>query len=257
MQVEKDYEELDQDIEENKVIQKITRQNFMKKVYGIVTFQLSLTTIFVILSQYKPIKNEMLKIYTQNYNSMDSIYIICSLLSLISFIILICCVPRKFPINYILLISYTFFQSICISFITIQYNLLSIILALGITSACAIGLTFYALTTKKDFTIYGGVLCAATKRDFTFCGGFLFASLFMFIIGGIITYFLGFNSDNLISCIIGGVIFSAYLVFDTQLISGEFGNKYSIDDYMIAALNIYLDLINMFIYILKIFGNKK
>ena len=92
MQVEKDYEELDQDIEENKVIQKITRQNFMKKVYGIVTFQLSLTTIFVILSQYKPIKNEMLKIYTQNYNSMDSIYIICSLLSLISFIILICCV---------------------------------------------------------------------------------------------------------------------------------------------------------------------
>ena len=242
MQVEKDYEELDQVIEENKVIQKITRQNFMKKVYGIVTFQLSLTTIFVILSQYKPIKNEMLKIYTQNYNSMDSIYIICSLLSLISFIILICYVPRKFPINYILLISYTFFESICISFITIQYNLISIILSLGITSACAIGLTIYALTTK---------------RDFTFCGGFLFASLFMFIIGGIITYFLGFNSDNLISCIIGGVIFSAYLVFDTQLISGEFGNKYSIDDYMIAALNIYMDLINMFIFILKIFGNKK
>ena len=40
MQVEKDYEELDQDIEENKVIQKITRQNFMKKVYGITPLRI-------------------------------------------------------------------------------------------------------------------------------------------------------------------------------------------------------------------------
>ena len=244
MQVEKDYsdiEELQEGYEDNKRIEKQTRLNFMRKVYGIVSLQLSLTTIFVILSQYKPIKNEMLKVYTQNYNSMDTIYILSSLLSLISMIVLVCCFPKQFPINYILLFSFTFFESICISFITIQYNLLSIILALGITSACAIGLTFYALTTKKDFTIYGGVLCAA---------------LFMFIFGGIIAYFIGLNSDNIILSIIGGIIFSVYLVFDTQLISGNFGKKYSIDDYMIAAINIYLDLINLFIYILKIVGKK-
>ena len=91
MQVEKDnsdIEELQEGYEDNKRIEKQTRLNFMRKVYGIVSLQLSLTTIFVILSQYKPIKNEMLKVYTQNYNSMDTIYILSSLLSLISMIVL-------------------------------------------------------------------------------------------------------------------------------------------------------------------------
>ena len=245
MQVEKDYpdyEELQQNEEDEKRFEKQARLNFMRKVYGIVSLQLSLTTIFVLLSQYKPIKNEMLKFYTQNYSSMDVIYMTSFLLSIISLIVLMCCFPRKFPINYILLLSFTFFESVCISFITIQYNLVSIILALGITSACSIGLTFYALTTKKDFTVFNGLLCAV---------------LFMFIFGVIIGYYMGIDTDNIIWSIIGGIIFSVYLVFDTQLISGEFGKKYSIDDYIIAAINIYLDIINLFIYILKIIGKKQ
>ena len=38
---------------------------------------------------------------------------------------------------------------------------------------------------------------------------------------------------------------------------GKFGLKYEIDDYIIVALNLYLDIINLFLYILRLFGEKK
>ena len=53
----------------------------------------------------------------------------------------------------------------------------------------------------------------------------------------------------------GALVFSLYIVYDTQLMMG--GNrKYSLDpeEYIFAALNIYLDVINLFMYILMIVG---
>ena len=58
-------------------------------------------------------------------------------------------------------------------------------------------------------------------------------------------------------CIVGLIIYSIYLVVDTQLMMGNFGLKYEIDDYIIVALNLYLDIINLFIYLLKLFGESK
>ena len=46
--------------------------------------------------------------------------------------------------------------------------------------------------------------------------------------------------------------FSIYLIFDTQLILGRFGMQYEIDDYILAALNIYIDIIQLFLFILNL-----
>ena len=53
----------------------------------------------------------------------------------------------------------------------------------------------------------------------------------------------------------GAVIFSLYIVYDTQLMMGG-SHKYSLspEEYVFAALNIYLDVINLFMYILMIVG---
>ena len=67
---------------------------------------------------------------------------------------------------------------------------------------------------------------------------------------------IGFNIDNTIFNVIGGIFASFYIIYDTQLICGKFGNKFSIDDYMIAAISVYIDVINLFIYILRIIGKK-
>ena len=57
---------------------------------------------------------------------------------------------------------------------------------------------------------------------------------------------------------IGALIFSLYIVFDTQLMMGG-NHKYSLDpeEYIFAALNLYLDIINLFLYILMIVGAVK
>jgi FtsH-binding integral membrane protein len=57
---------------------------------------------------------------------------------------------------------------------------------------------------------------------------------------------------------LGALIFSIYLVYDTQLMMGG-KHKYSItpEEYIFAALNLYLDIINIFMYILMILGASK
>lgn len=60
---------------------------------------------------------------------------------------------------------------------------------------------------------------------------------------------------NLLYASLGALIFSFYLVFDTQLMLGG-KHKYSIspEEYIFAALNLYLDIVNIFLYILAIVG---
>ena len=49
-----------------------------------------------------------------------------------------------------------------------------------------------------------------------------------------------------------------YLVFDTQMMLGG-KHKYSLspEEYIFAALNLYLDIINMFLFILALFGGRR
>ena len=53
----------------------------------------------------------------------------------------------------------------------------------------------------------------------------------------------------------GALIFSLYIVYDTQLMMGG-KHKYSLspEEYVFAALSLYLDIINLFLYILMIIG---
>ena len=56
-------------------------------------------------------------------------------------------------------------------------------------------------------------------------------------------------------CALGTILFGIYLVIDTQLIVG--GRKYSLsmDDYIAGALMLYIDIIQIFLYILSILAN--
>ena len=48
------------------------------------------------------------------------------------------------------------------------------------------------------------------------------------------------------------IMIGIYLVYDTQLIMGKFGVGYSVDDYIFATLEIYMDIIRLFLLILRI-----
>ena len=104
--------------------------------------------------------------------------------------------------------------------------------------------------------LYGAV----TKRDLTQLGGILFMGLIGLIVASIVNLFLGSSQVNWIISILGVVIFTGLTAWDVQKISrGDFAaytqsrEKASV----IAALRLYLDFINLFLFMLRLFGGNR
>jgi FtsH-binding integral membrane protein len=215
-------------------IERTLRLGFIRKVYGILSVQLLLTSLFV-LSTFK---DEVRLFFFDNipifYTSMG--------LSIVILIMLLCIpnMTKMVPFNYILLFLFTVCESFMVATIASFYDTQTVITAALMTTAVVVSLTIYAFTTKTDFTYMGGFL-------FMFTTVLLFWGIFMMIFG----FFM-----YTLYCALGVILFGIYLIFDTQLILGRFGLEYSIDDYIIAALNIYIDIIQMFLYILQLLSRR-
>lgn len=111
-------------------------------------------------------------------------------------------------------------------------------MTLGVT----IALTIYAFTTKQDFTMMGGILFVIGAVFFMFGLFLLFTNI----------YFL-----HIIYSALGVILYGVYLIYDTQLILGGKHQELSIDDYIVGALMLYLDIIMIFLYILDLFSRKE
>lgn len=153
-----------------------------------------------------------------------------------------CCenVRRKAPANFICLGIFTLAQSFMLGLTAATYHSQEVMLAVGITAAVCLGLTLFAFQTKWDFTVMGGIL---------------FVAVIILMLFGIIAMFFPGKTITLVYASVGALIFCVYLVYDTQLMMGG-EHKYSIspEEYIFAALNLYLDIINIFLYILTIIG---
>jgi FtsH-binding integral membrane protein len=213
---------------------KITRIGFIRKVYGILSAQLALTVSLMALAFVDSINNFL--------RHHIEIFWIALVLSLVIIIPLACfrSLARGVPQNYILLFAWTLCESYMLATCVSFYDGKTVMMAGGLTLAVTVALTVYACTTKTDFT---------------FCGGFLFCFGTILFVWGLFSLIFGFYSNTLYCCL-GVVCYSLYLIYDTQLIMGKFGNEFSIDDYVFAALNIYLDIIQIFLYILQILGRR-
>ena len=225
----------------------LTRLNFIRKVYGILAVQLLISTVFVLIGTFFINLGEL----TKTMQSIFSVGIIVSIiLSYVMVIAIVCCVGRVYPANYICLFIFTLAESFLLMLVGAQYEPRSVIIALAMTAAATCALSVYALTTKTDFTPWVGVMWMILF------GFIVFSILYAIFIRPFASY--KFNKTYyFIGCIIGLIIYSIYLIIDTQLMIGKFGLKYEIDDYIIVALNLYLDIINLFLYILRLFGETK
>ena len=212
---------------------KITRLGFIKKTFALVGIQLLITAIFCAI----PLLSEEVRVFMITHWYIS---IICSVISLI---ILYAAVytklGRKVPINYIMLFAFTIFESYVVAFVGARYEPSTVLLAAGLTTVMVVALSIYA---------------ACTKTDFTKCGGFLMICLVVLITGGIVAFFFRNKILNLVLSVVGVIIFGIYLIFDIQLLLGNKKNKFSKDDYVLAALMIYIDIIQIFIYLMQIVG---
>ena len=156
--------------------------------------------------------------------------------------LIVCRLDTKVPVNYILLAIFTYCCSWIVAVTCIRYDQIVVFEAASLTASIVIALTFYAITTKNDFTI---------------CGPIMFILGMLFMVGSMLALVFGPNM-RLLWCIIGVFLFSFYLIIDTQMIVGGSKRHYHLteDHYILASLMLYLDIINIFLEILKILGNK-
>ncbi|XP_072947831.1 protein lifeguard 1-like [Epargyreus clarus] len=215
------------------------RKAFIRKVYSILMCQLLITMGFISLFLFhEPTK----KFVAQN----SYLFWVALVVLFVCLIAMACCenVRRATPMNFIFLAIFTIAQSFLLGVATSVYDISEVMMAVGITAAVCLGLTLFAFQTKWDFTMMGGALVAASM---------------VLLVFGIIAIIIPRNNIvTLVYASLGVLIFSMYLVYDTQLMMGG-KHKYSIspEEYIFAALNLYLDIVNIFLFILTIIGASK
>ena len=147
---------------------------------------------------------------------------------------------NQFPQNIALTLAFTFVEGIFIA----PFLALAESRTPGIIGQAGI----LTLTSFGVLSLYAAV----SKRDFSAWGSFFIVGLWVLIATSLLNFF--FQSAIASVWIAGAtvLVFSGLLVFDTWRIlrSGQYGP----DDYVPAAVNIYLDLLNMFLAIVSLLG---
>jgi FtsH-binding integral membrane protein len=209
---------------------------FVSKTLGVVAMQILLIFIICIGCYHSPGFNQM---YEQQmagesnamWGLMWGMFAIC----IISMTMTFCCViARSILLGMIPFIIFTISLGFMTAINIIQYELDGLIQAILIT----------ALAT---FAAVGFVLL--TKANLHSCHGVFFTLLMISVLSGFI--FIIFPPSKLISIlyyILGIITFVGYLMIDTS----DLLRVYQEDEWMIAAMNITLDIINLFLKLLQL-----
>ena len=115
---------------------------FVRKVYSILAAQLTLTAVFIVISQTSGFKSFLVK--------NIGLTLGCCVLEIVVIFALVCCYGRTHPINLILLAVFTLCESYIVAGLTAQYDKNTVILAGLGTALVTVSLTFYAMTTKVE-----------------------------------------------------------------------------------------------------------
>lgn len=209
---------------------KAVRMAFIRKVYGIISVQLIITMVVVLI--FKTSKG------VQDFAVRNPALLWVALAAIfVSIIGLTCCdLARSYPINLVCLAIFTLCQAFSTGLLCSFKSAEVVGYAVVVTTIIVVSLTIFAYQTKIDFTVWSGVM---------------FVVLIVFSLFSIIMVFYGGRKLHMVYAALGTLIFSIYLVIDTQrLVGGNHKYQLSPEDYVFGALVIYMDIINIFQYVL-------
>ncbi|VDI16686.1 uncharacterized protein MGAL_10B046076, partial [Mytilus galloprovincialis] len=206
------------------------RMGFLRKVYGILSAQILLSTIVagVIYS------SETATAFVQTNNWM----LLVALIGSLGLIFALMVYRHQTPTNYILLTVFTLMEAYSVGVVVTFYEVQSVIEAFMLTFAVTAGLTIYTLQSKRDFSSMGAGL---------------FAALMILIIAGMMQIFFPSPIMDKAIGIGGALVFSLFIIFDTHMLM----HKHSPEEYIVASVNLYLDILNLFLHILRAIGERK
>lgn len=150
-------------------------------------------------------------------------------------------VRRRKILSYSFLYAFTFISGITMYPVIANYLI-------------TIGPQPIIMSLVATVVVFGGlsVYAATTKRDLTFLRGFLLAALLAILVIGIFNLFSPLSSTAmLVYSFIGILVFSGYVLYDVNRMK-----QYGVakDEIPLAALNLYLDFVNLFLFILRFIG---
>ncbi|KAB5528926.1 transmembrane BAX inhibitor motif-containing protein [Coniochaeta sp. 2T2.1] len=207
------------------------RNQFVRKVYTILTVQLLATAGVSAISFF----NEGYKNWIQGHPSLVWI----SLFGAMGFMLLTYWKRHSYPTNLLFLSAFTLTEAYTISVIVSFYQTSIVLNAVVLTAGIFVFLTLFACQTKYDFTSWAP---------------YLFGSLWALVLFGFMYMFLPYSSTG--ELIYGGIsalIFSGYILVDTQLVL----RHHHVEEEIAAAISLYLDVINLFLAILRILNSQQ
>uniref|UniRef100_A0A2P2HYI3 Protein lifeguard 1-like n=2 Tax=Hirondellea gigas TaxID=1518452 RepID=A0A2P2HYI3_9CRUS len=214
---------------------KAIRHAFVRKVYFILMIQLLFTVGVVALFTF----HDGLKRFVQR-NMW--VYFMSYAVFLVTYITLVCCsgVRRKYPGNMIMLAVFTLAMSYMTGTISSFYDTKIVLMTLGITTVICFLISLFAMQTKYDFT--GAHV-------------YLFVLGMVLLIFGIIAIFTRSQIMQTVYSAGIALLFSMYLVYDTQRLMG--GKKYELspEEHVYGALTLYIDVVQIFMALLSLSKN--
>lgn len=146
-----------------------------------------------------------------------------------------------------LFIVYSILMGMSLSFIFATYTSGSIATTFGVTSLTFGIMALVGYTTKTDLTKFGSIL---------------FMALIGIIVASIFNYFMGSQTMDLIISVLGVLIFTGLTAYDVQKLKRigagvEYGSESTNKLAILGALNLYLDFINLFLFMLRFMGDRK
>lgn len=210
------------------------RYLFIAKTFATVAMQLLIIFIVCIGCYHSP------KIMNMSPEGQSALVWASFAICLVSMIVMICCVSSK---NLCIAFPFFIVSTICLGFMTamavIQYEASIVIQAIIITAIATFACCGYVLLTKVNLHSLHGIL---------------FFMLMLSVISGFV--FIIFPPSDLIQivyAIIGIIIFVGYLLVDTS----DIIHNYEEHEWMIAAMNVTLDIINLMLKILALLDKCK
>ncbi|UTO28409.1 Bax inhibitor-1/YccA family protein [Bartonella harrusi] len=145
-----------------------------------------------------------------------------------------------------LFFGYAALVGLSLSSITLRYTTESVVQTFVITAAAFGALSLYGYTTKRDLT---GI------------GSFFFMGLIGLMLAMIVNIFLGSSALQFAISVIGVLIFAGLTAYDTQNIKLMYYEEDGVDTrgrkVIMGALSLYLDFINMFVFLLQFLGSNR
>lgn len=211
------------------------RKKFVRKT--LFTFSLSLFTTLGFCIGFKNLPNANNFIKSE---IGEALYILSVSTTFLTMFVCLCCedLLRKSPSKYIIYSLFVLAVSYSLGITSLYIRGDILYISIIITTGTTTSLILYSFIATTDFTEY-----------YTYVVAIFMCLIFI----GIVNIF--FNNTIIQVIISGGgaLVFACFIIFDMQMFLGQkhIKYKYSIDDFILAAMSLYLDVINMFLYIIQ------